>query len=303
MHRRSAVTVAGACARRLELERVFDSPRPAARLRRGVHEAATRTIAACLRMGGRGIARELPPLEVRSVVHDLPTLPASADGRRLLQLSDLHLESLRAPEVVPEAVNRLNWDALVFTGDFAEGPDAGNLVEAFVAQLSPRPHAPRIAVLGNHDRSSLLPALAGAGFDVLLNRARTLWADAPGFWVAGVDDPATFRTHDLSRALTAVPGDACVIVLAHSPDLAEEASARGSALYLCGHTHGGQFVLPWLGPAGYRKRYPLDRIAGAWRVNGMEGYTSIGIGARHGLVRVGCAPEITIHELRRRPSR
>ncbi len=291
------------CSRRLELERVFDSPRLPARIRRGIHEAATMTVASCLRIGGPRFARELPSVEVRTLTHGLPTLPSRAEGRRILQISDLHLESLRAREVVTDVVNRLDWEALVFTGDFAEGPEAPELVEAFATGLVPRPGAPRIAVLGNHDRSSLLPALAAAGFDVLLNRARALWEDTPSLWVAGVDDPATFRTHDADVALSAVPDEACVVFLAHSPDLAETASTRGAALYLCGHTHGGQFVLPWLGPAGYRRRYPLERIAGAWRAHGMPGYTSVGLGARHGLVRVGCTPEVTIHELRRPSAR
>jgi hypothetical protein len=121
--------------------------------------------------------------------------------------------------------------------------------------------------------------------------------------VSGVDDPATFRTHDVTATLSGIPDGACIIFMAHSPDLVDEASSRGCAHYLCGHTHGGQFVLPGFGPVGYRKRYPLDRISGPWRANGMMGYTSVGLGARHGLVRIGCTPEVTIHELRRLPDR
>jgi uncharacterized protein len=289
--------------RRLELERVFDSPWFTARLRRGVNEAAVRTAAFGLRLGGPRIARELPSLRVSSVTHFLPSLPAGADGCRLLHLSDLHLESLRAWQTVTGAMSGLDWDALLFTGDFAEGPDTTELVARFVSLLPERPQGPRVAVLGNHDRSGLLPALAAGGFEVLTNGSRPLGNQWGGVWIAGVDDPATFRTHDLDAAMSGVPADACTILMAHSPDLAFEASARGCALYLCGHTHGGQFVIPRFGPVGYRKRYPREQIAGVWHVDGMAGYTSVGLGARHGLVRVGCTPEITVHELRCLPTR
>ena len=207
--------------RRLELERVFDSPWFTARLRRGVNEAAVRTAAFGLRLGGPRIARELPSLRVSSVTHFLPSLPAGSDGCRLLHLSDLHLESLRAWQTVTGAMSRLDWDALLFTGDFAEGPDTTELVARFVSLLPERPQAPRVAVLGNHDRSGLLPALAAGGFEVLTNGSRPLGDRWGGVWIAGVDDPATFRTHDLDAAMSGVPADACTILMAHSPDLAD----------------------------------------------------------------------------------
>jgi predicted MPP superfamily phosphohydrolase len=260
---------------------------------------ATRSIAFGLRLAGRHVARELPSLRVATIVHHLSSLPEAAEGRRLLHLSDLHLESLPAWQSLAAALATLDWDALLFTGDFAEGPSAPGLVSAFGDAMPLRPGAPRLAVLGNHDRSSILPTLSDVGFDVLMNRARPLWDDTAGLWAVGVDDPATFRTHDVATALSGVPSEACVIFMAHSPDLAGDASNRGCALYLCGHTHGGQIVLPRFGPVGYRKRYPREQIAGKWLVGGMAGYTSVGLGARHGLVRVGCTPEITLHELRR----
>lgn len=290
-------------SRREELERLFDSPRVGARLRRGAREASTLAAALALRLGGSRLARELPTLDVRRVTHHLPSLPPAADGMTLLHISDLHLESLPAWELVAEAAHALPWDALLCTGDFAEGPEAQRRVEAFARALPERASAPRLAVLGNHDRAALLPALAGGGFDVLMNAARILRPDRPGVWVAGVDDPATFKTHDVDAALSGVPGDTCTVFMAHSPDLAGDASSRGCALYLCGHTHGGQIVLPRFGPVGYRKRYPREQIAGRWQVGGMAGYTTVGLGARHGLVRVGCTPEITVHELRCLPNR
>ena len=38
--------------------------------------------------------------------------------------------------------------------------------------------------------------------------------------------------------------ETCSIVLAHSPEIIAEAGKLAVALYLCGHTHGGQICLP-----------------------------------------------------------
>lgn len=284
--------------RRKRLEQAFDDPGIRARLHRGAHRAVVEFTAAALRLAGPRVARELPALQVVEVVHTLPALPASCDGVRLLHLTDLHLESLPAPEAALEAVAGLTWDAMICTGDFAEGPAAPGLVESFFRPLLSSSTKPCVAVLGNHDRSHLLATLARAGFDVLMNEARALDFGGTTLWMAGVDDPATFGTGDLDRALSGVQPGACVVVLAHAPDLAEEAAARQCALYLSGHTHGGQIVLPGVGPLAYRTRYPRERIAGLWQCGGMPGYTSVGLGAHHGLVRVGCIPEVTIHVLR-----
>jgi len=283
---------------RESLEAVFDSPGLGARLHRGVHGAALRLVSGVLRLAGPGMARRLPSLSAVEVVHVLPGLAPAFHGLRVLHLSDLHLESLPRPDAAIAAALAARWDMLVCTGDVAEGDAAPSRVRRFFEPLGRPGLMPWLAVLGNHDRLSLRPALEGVGFTVLMNAAVPLVRGDSRLWVAGVDDPATFWTADLAGALAAVPPGATTILLAHAPDLAEHAAAVGCALYLCGHTHGGQFVLPGIGPLFYRRRYPPDRIAGAWRAGQMGGYTTTGLGAHHGLVRVGCQPELVVHELR-----
>lgn len=278
-------------------EPIFDAPGGLRRWKRAVHRVAVRTVSAALRAAGPAVAVESPTFHLVEIRHVLPTLPPACQGLRLLHLSDLHLETARSYEIVRDQVAALEFDVIVCTGDFAEGPGADRLVASFFGPLLASRPRPCLGVLGNHDRAGLLPALHRAGVDILMNDSREIASCGPGLWFAGVDDPATFGTDDLDRALARVPPAACVVLLAHSPDLTAAAAGRGCALYLCGHTHGGQFRLPGVGPLGYRRRYPHARIAGVWQHEGMSGYTSAGLGAHLGLPRVGCIPEVAVHTL------
>jgi predicted MPP superfamily phosphohydrolase len=67
------------------------------------------------------------------------------------------------------------------------------------------------------------------------------------------------------------------IALVHSAEVADDADAAGYALYLCGHTHGGQ-ICP---PGGRPLVTPLKRCrhaaSGLRREGRMVGYTSRGL--------------------------
>jgi hypothetical protein len=84
----------------------------------------------------------------------------------------------------------------------------------------------------------------------------------------------------------------------HTPELVDEAAAAGVDLYLCGHTHGGQICLPWIGPIIVNANCPRRYARGLWRHRHMQGYTSPGVGTSGVPVRFFCPPEIGVIELR-----
>ncbi len=258
---------------------------------------AVRSVAVVLAIVAAGAAWVGGIRGPRLVEHEvvLPGLPAEAEGLTIALVSDVHLGTLlgRARwNNVLERVAESRPDLVALAGDLVDG-DAG-VVEQMVGDLR-RLRAPLgvWAVLGNHEhyagpeRSRRL--LADAGFAVLDNAAVEV---RPGLWVAGVPDTRGARQTgslpaDLDAALAGVPPAAALVLLQHSPEDEARAAAAGVGLMLSGHTHGGQI---W--PFGALVRLTYPHIAGAYRVEGMEGVVSRGAGWWGPPMRLGAPAEV-----------
>jgi len=155
-----------------------------------------------------------------------------------------------------------------------------------------------IGILGNHDVYEEVPALEGLGVKMLINQALELRSGEESIWIIGVDDPHFYGCDDLPAALKDVPPEALKILLVHTPELIKEAEESGVDLYLCGHTHGGQICLPFLGPLIINANCPRAYARGLWTYKTLRGYTSPGVGTSGVPVRFFCPPEIGLLELR-----
>ena len=240
---------------------------------------------------------ELVTREIR-----LANLPSAFDGYRILHLSDTHLDCL--PELAVVASNLLSGievDLLVLTGDIhghhrqplatSTGPLAAVIRGVAVADR-------RLAVLGNHDPAEMAERLRGLGFEVLLNQSTLLSKGEQRLVVTGLDDVHRFYTPDAIHALRGSPGD-FRIALVHSAEVADYAAAAGYALYLCGHTHGGQICLPNGRPIVTHLRRCKYGGIGAWNCGNMIGYTNRGLGVSDIPVRLNSRGEIAVITLRR----
>ena len=87
-----------------------------------------------------------------------------------------------------------------------------------------------------------------------------------------------------------------MIMLAHTPIRLYEASELRMPVMLSGHTHGGQIVLPAIGPVAAR-RFPI--IWGLGRRKSTSAFVTRGVGTVYIPVRVNCPPEVAILTLRR----
>ncbi|MGH6896532.1 MAG: metallophosphoesterase [Geminicoccaceae bacterium] len=156
------------------------------------------------------------------------------------------------------------------------------------------------AVLGNHDWWFDAPrvrrAFEAVGIEVLDNAARRLEHGVHALWLAGVGD-ITVGKDDLAGTLAAIPDDAPIIVMTHSPDLFPEVPGR-VALTVAGHTHGGQVALPYLGrpivPSRFGERYAYGHVV----EDGRHLFVTSGIGHAILPVRFGVPPEIAVITLR-----
>jgi predicted MPP superfamily phosphohydrolase len=230
----------------------------------------------------------------------LPTLPAALDGLRIAQITDTHLGtkySARNLRWAIEQLRREQPDLIVLTGDLAGDQESIPEIAALFGQL----RAPQgiYAVPGNHDYweglADINAALSVVGIPLLLNQSRRLSWNGADFWLAGVDD--LWDGHlDFAAARAGIPSGAFAVLMAHSPDVADEAAEHGFALQISGHTHGGHLRLPGLGSFA-RPRFGVRYVMGHYHVGDMQLYVSRGLGGEP--LRLFCRPEATIFTLRR----
>jgi predicted MPP superfamily phosphohydrolase len=263
-----------------------------------------KVLAGFLRMvglAGWGRRNMLAVRRQENILH-MRGLPAAFRGARVLHLSDLHadIDDGIVPAVI-RAIGDWAYDAVVLTGDYRahthhEWNGALKLCGELARTL--RPGVPVFAVLGNHDPLEMVPGLEALGWRVLLNEAAPWRRGDAELWIAGVDDDHTYQTADLARARAAVPGNACALLLSHTPSLYALAAQAGFAGFLCGHTHAGQICLPGgFALLNNARGTPRRFVRGAWEFQKMSGYTSAGAGACRVPARFFCPPEVTRHTL------
>jgi predicted MPP superfamily phosphohydrolase len=228
------------------------------------------------------------------------------DSYRIIQISDIHMETWMTPKRLVEVVrmvNKLRGDLIVITGDFVT--DLNHRTPNDLVKNLKKLKAPDgvLAVLGNHDYwtnvKSIRQILALSGIRELPNAVHTIRRQEASLHIAGVDDYWENKAR-LSEVMDQLPAEGAAILLAHEPDFAVVSSESGRFdLQLSGHTHGGQVILPWIGPIVlpmYGRKYPK----GLYKVGDMLLYTNRGLGTARPQIRFNCRPEIamiTLHAL------
>ncbi len=147
---------------------------------------------------------------------------------------------------------------------------------------------------GVNDIGRLRRELEERGMHFLDNRSVRL--GGTGVYLAGIEDLMEGQP-DLHESLASVPQDAPTVLLSHNPDIVEATEADRADLILSGHTHGGQIVLPLIGPT-YTQTEQLSRgeASGYTRRGRTQVYVHRGLG--EGVpVRFGAPPHVTFIRL------
>ena len=247
-------------------------------------------------------------LVVSQVDIPLASLPKAFDGFRILQISDVHMGGWMNRERftrVVDLVLQQEVDLVVMTGDYVIGrswsEELDSAAEDFIDVIAPLTQAHKvIAVMGNHDhwtdpvRSRAM--LTRAGILELKNDVYRLDKNGDSLYIAGLDNISEGEQR-LDEVEAKLPYGVRAILLAHEPDYAEVTSLTGKfMLQLSGHSHGGQVVIPFVGPPvlpRWARRYP----AGLYQLGQMYLYTCRGVGMTSPFVRFNCRPEITVFTL------
>lgn len=258
-------------------------------------------------------------MEVKHVSVVIPSLPQSMEGTTIVQFSDLHTgtygnDTTYVSRLV-DAINSLEADAIVFTGDIVNR--RSEEVIPFLPVLS-RLHAPMgvYAILGNHDYGDYQnwesPADKKANMETLYNayartgirllRNETAWlrnhANDPIalIGVENIGDPP-FKTYGSLRTAYPTPHDSIPkILLSHNPqhwvDSISGNPGMNIPLTLSGHTHAMQIEVSGISPASLR----YSTWGGLYADNDSSHklYVNIGAGTVGLPMRLGATPEITL---------
>lgn len=245
-------------------------------------------------------------IEVEEIELTLPRLDPEFDGYKVVQISDIHAGPWMPRRRLERMVNIANEhapDLVAITGDFITRVHlkAPHDVAPRLRQLRARDGV--VSVRGNHDywggrRSRMVDRMIHeSGIRDLDNKVYTLRRGGAMFHIAGVD---SVREHmdRLDLVLKKLPAEGAVMLLAHEPDFADRSAATGRFdLQISGHSHGGQVVVPFVGPPRLPK---LGRkyVEGLYYIGDMALYTNRGIGTIGVPFRFFARPEITFFTLR-----
>ncbi|MGI4880347.1 MAG: metallophosphoesterase [Janthinobacterium lividum] len=225
----------------------------------------------------------------------IPDWPAGQGPLRIVQLSDTHagppdMPLSRLARIVDQ-VNALAPDLVVLTGDyqgakFFDGDD-GNLDDVVRPFERLRSRYGTFGVRGNHDNALWSPrVIPRYRITYLQNR----WVDAGPVVVAGLDD-LTAGIPEVGATLAGAPPGKPVILLMHEPDLFPVVPPRVT-LTFAGHTHGGQIMLPIVGPLVMNSQLKYRR--GLVLEGGRRMIVSSGVGTTGIPMRLGVPPEIVV---------
>tara|TARA_E500000331_G_C17228773_1_gene701629 strand:+ start:615 stop:1544 length:930 start_codon:yes stop_codon:yes gene_type:complete len=239
-----------------------------------------------------------------------------AESLKLLHISDLHLSQSFSSKQIESALLKgfsESPDACFITGDFISGiPSKNDLEELSKVLLKFSSKIPTYACLGNHDgglwsssnggpknSNQIRNMLRKARVRLLVNERISLRIKGIPLQLVGVGDlwskecfPRLCMTHRSQR-----PPKEAVILMCHNPDAKEMLKSYFWNLMLAGHTHGGQFVIP------FTKFAPFAPVVDQSMVEGLHQWDkwrhihiTRGVGNLYG-IRFNCRPEVNLLEL------
>jgi hypothetical protein len=204
-------------------------------------------------------------------------LPKEWVGKKIVQISDVHLGHIYSADnfsSVVKKINALEPEVVVITGDLFDGTD-GKL-DSFVAPLN-QINAPAFVITGNHETYLGVDKSYATIAKTKLIPLRDSLQKINGLQFIGIDYPLRGDNRDIAKIIPAMPNwdqFAPSVLLIHEPLQTESAEKLGISLRLSGHTHKGQLFPFGLVTALIFGKYDY----GFEREGSFASYTSSGLG-------------------------
>ena len=253
---------------------------------------------------------------LRSVTYEcsFENLPEAFDGYRIVHLSDLHGKIFgdRQKRLIRRIIS-LKPDIVVSTGDMVSVNGKGLNSAALIASSLTENGIPMLYISGNHEAwlngyGAVKEVLTSRGCTVLDNRIYIAERGNDRITFIGIGDQRLFRTKytDGTEGFSLKLKQLCDysegfrILLSHRPHFAEFYSSLGVDLVFCGHAHGGQIRLPFVGglyapEQGFLPKYD----SGKHEIGGMTEIISRGLGNSSFPIRFLNRPEVSVTVLKK----
>ncbi|MTI31627.1 metallophosphoesterase [Xanthovirga aplysinae] len=270
-----------------------------------------------------GIVSGAHDYRIRRKTVYLPNLPASFDGIKIGQISDIHSGSFFNKTAVRGGVDMFmeeKPDVAFFTGDLVnnEADEVKNYIDIFNKIDAP---LGVYSTLGNHDYGTyrnwtsdvaqqknlekLKEAHKILGWDLLMNEHRMLLQGSDKLAILGVENwggRGFIKKGRLDLAHKNTDEAAVKLLLSHDPshwDLQVRPEFGDIDMMFAGHTHGFQFGVE----LGDFKWSPSEYVYKQWAGLYQEGKQFLYVNRGYGYLgfpgRVGMPPEITMIELKK----
>lgn len=241
-------------------------------------------------------------LRITSLTCSIKQLPKAFVNYKIVQISDLHISYFSHPKYCMDwitAVNQLQADCIMITGDLIQA--STHFIDKVVFLLSQLQAKDSIIIIrGNHDfymdNPDIFKQKLATHFTVLANETCTLTRGQEKIYVLGLDGIVNNipRMHTvIENCLCDVPKQAPVILLAHDPIIYNQPLPYSFILALSGHTHAGQFCVPFF-PHINTVSHHYQCSAGLYTRDDTLIYVNAGLGTEIVPCRIGVKPEITL---------
>lgn len=283
------------------------------------------TVAAAIPFGTMlfGMLKSAFDYTVRKEKLNIPNLPSSFKGLKIVQISDIHLGSYVSDEPIKKIVQLIDEqkpDVVFFTGDLVN--DITEEALPFVDTLK-NITAPMgvFSILGNHDYGDyfyqkddlegkrhnlklMQEVHSNLGWRLLRNENHILEKNGDRLAILGVENWGSAmrfpKLGDINLAKKDTLDSDVKLLLSHDPshwDAIILPEHKDIAATFSGHTHGMQFGVEIPGFKWSPSKYLYEQWAGLYESNKQLLYVNRGLGFIGYPGRVGILPEISVFEL------